>query len=169
MLYTKSTYKYHSTCLSDQIHQIGLTKQQLISHSLIHRHNRLYRRFVDKQYIVLFKTGNGRFRDSHFPRQTFPGQDVSRTRPFPDNHFPGQDVSQKDVSRTSACHDSSDYFRYKMFPRQSLSWTDVSQRDVFRTICINNFEYFGMFMYLDMAVCLRHLTESFQPYSVCAV
>ena len=31
-----------------------------------------------------------RFPDNHFPGQTFPGQDVSRTRRFPDNHFPGQ-------------------------------------------------------------------------------
>ena len=43
-------------------------------------------------------TGNGRFPDNHFPRQTFPGQDVSQTGHFPDKTFPGQDVS-----RTFAC------------------------------------------------------------------
>jgi len=48
------------------------------------------------------QSGNGRFPDNHFPGQTIPGQDVSRTtacpnssivfrtRSFPDNHFHGQ-------------------------------------------------------------------------------
>jgi len=47
--------------------------------------------------------------------------DVSRTitfpdRPFPDNHFLGQDISPKDVSRTTACPDSSLISRTRRFP-----------------------------------------------------
>jgi len=41
---------------------------------------------------------------------------------FPDNHFPGQ-----------------------TFPDKTFPGQDDSQTDVSRTICINNFEYFGMF------------------------
>jgi len=35
---------------------------------------------------------------------------------FPDNHFPGQDVSRKDVSRTTACPNSSIISRTRRFP-----------------------------------------------------
>jgi len=49
--------------------------------------------------------------------------DVSRIITFPDRRFPD-----------------------KTFPGQSFSRTDVSRIDVSRTICINNIEYFGMFM-----------------------
>jgi len=55
--------------------------------------------------------GNRCFPDNHFP-----GQDVSRTKPFPDNHFLGQDVFWKDVSRTSACPDSSIISHTRRFP-----------------------------------------------------
>jgi len=34
---------------------------------------------------------------------------------FPDNHFPGQDVSRKEVSRTTACPDSSIISRTRRF------------------------------------------------------
>ena len=71
--------------------------------------------------IIRWCLRDGRFPDNHFPGQTFPGQDISRIRRFPDKTFPA-----------------------KTFPGQSLSRTDVS-----RTICINNFEYFGMFMLQD--------------------
>jgi len=77
-----------------------------------------------------FDTGNGRFPDNHFPRQMFPRQVVFRTRPFLDKTFPG---------RLRAW--LVDYFAYKTFPGQSLSQTHVSH-----TICINDFDYFGMFM-----------------------
>ena len=42
-----------------------------------------------------------------------PGQGNGR---FPDNHFFGHDVSRKDVSRTSACPDSSIISRIRRFP-----------------------------------------------------
>ena len=57
------------------------------------------------------------FPDRRFPDKTFPGQDDSRTRRFLDNYyFPGQDVSRKDVSRTTACPESSIISRTRRFP-----------------------------------------------------
>jgi len=41
-----------------------------------------------------------RVMDNHFPGETFPGQDLSRTRRFPDKTFPEQSFSRTDVSRT---------------------------------------------------------------------
>jgi len=41
------------------------------------------------------------FPDRRLPDKTFPGQVVSRTRPFPYKTFPGQSLSRADVSRTS--------------------------------------------------------------------
>ena len=45
-----------------------------------------------------------RFPDSHFPGQTFPGQDVSRTRRFPDKHFPGQTFPGQVILRNFHVH-----------------------------------------------------------------
>jgi len=69
--------------------------------------------------------------------------DVSRTITFPDRRFPDTMFPGKTFPGRLCL---IDYFPYKTFPGQSLSRTDVSRTDVSRTICINNLEYFGMFM-----------------------
>jgi len=45
-----------------------------------------------------------RFPDNHFPGQTFPGQDISQTRPFLDNHFPGQTFPGQVILRNLLVH-----------------------------------------------------------------
>jgi len=84
-----------------------------------------------------------RFLDKTFPKKTFPGclharlvdlfpvQDVSRTITFPDRCF------LTEVSRTIFVSDIA-IFVLKRDVKLQLTNS--------RTICINNFEYFGMFM-----------------------
>jgi len=81
--------------------------------------------------LALFCPGRIIHRATYFKGVT----DVSQTITFPDKTFPGKTFPGQLRALTV------DYFPYKTFPGQSFSRTDVS-----RTICINNLEYFGMFM-----------------------
>ena len=59
-----------------------------------------------------------RFPDNHFPGQTFPGQDLSRTRPFPDSHFPGQTFPGQVILRNFQVHNVCKYQLYR--PSQTI-------------------------------------------------
>jgi len=101
------------------------------THTHTHTHTGLtiYRRFLDNHFLRT---------DVFHPRRV---TDVSQTITFPERRFPDKTFPGKTstVRLRALIH--------RLFPIQDVSRTIISRTDVSRTICINNFEYFGMFMY----------------------
>jgi len=54
-----------------------------------------------------------RFPVNHFPGQTFPGQNLSRTRPFPDNYFSGQTFPGQVILRNFHVHNVCKFQLYR--------------------------------------------------------
>ena len=78
----------------------------------------LYRRFPDNHFPGQTFPGQdvsrtSRFPDKTFPGKTFPGQDVSPIRRFPDNHFPGQTFPGQVILRNFHVHSVCKYQLYR--------------------------------------------------------